>query len=248
MLRNQFIFMEKNSFVFVYVPKVACTNWKALLRHLSGFPDYLDSSLAHDKRKNGLVYLSDVAEWKEILADPGIAKYSFVRNPYTRILSAYLNKFEPLTRGDGAWLGAHFRAVYQTIGEYRRSAGHCDTSVSFEAFLDWLAHSGHPYVDDEHWVPQSRILSQDTISYDFVGRFERLKTDAAILMHRMKCEVPFPTQESLDFPATNSTQRLAAYYADREVALARKIYAADFQSLGYSLELPLASPTTRIEC
>ena len=233
--------MEKQAFVFVYVPKVACTNWKALLRHLSGFPDYLDSGLAHDKGRSGLVYLSDVPQWEAVLADPGIAKYSFVRNPYTRVLSAYLNKFEPLTRGDGEWLGPYFRAVYQAIGEYRKSAGYPDTRVSFEAFLDWLAHSGHPNVDNEHWVPQCRILSQETVNYDFVGRFENLKADAAFLMDRMGTGAPFPTQESLDFPGTNSARQLATYYTDAEAALVQGIYASDFESFAYSRDLVAAS-------
>ena len=239
-LRNHFIYLEEKSFVFAYVPKVACTNWKALLRYLSGFPDYLDSALAHDKRVNGLVYLSDVEKWREILDDPAIPKYSFVRNPFTRVLSAYLNKFEPLAQGEGEWLGPYFKAVYQAILAYRQQAGHAETTVTFGAFLDWLAHSGQPQIDNEHWTPQARILSPESVRYDFVGRFENLKADAALLMDRMGCDAPFPTQESLDFPGTNSTRRLAAYYSDNEVALARKVYAADFASFGYSLDLPPA--------
>jgi hypothetical protein len=241
-LRSHFIYMQNRAFVFAYVPKVACTNWKALLRHLSGFPDYLDSSLAHDRQRNGLVYLSDVAQWESILATTAIAKYSFVRNPFTRVLSAYLNKVEPLTRGDGEWLGPYFKAVFQSIQNFRTSKGHSDATVSFEAFLDWLAHSGHPHVENEHWVPQSRILSTEVVAYDFVGRFENLETDAAYLMDRMGCTVPFPTRESLDFPGMNSAQQIAAYYTDREAALVRKIYAADFDSLAYPRELPLTSP------
>jgi hypothetical protein len=241
MLRSHFIYMEKQAFVFAYIPKVACTNWKALLRHLSGFPDYLDSGLAHDKIRSGLVYLSDVPQWEAILADPRIAKYSFVRNPYTRVLSAYLNKFEPLTRGDGEWLGPYFSAVYQAIGAYRKSAGHADTRVSFEAFLDWLAHSGDPNVDNEHWVPQSRILSRHAVRYDFIGRFENLKADAAFLMDRMGTGVPFPTQESLDFPGTNSALQLATYYTSTEAALVQGIYASDFESFAYSRDLLAAA-------
>jgi hypothetical protein len=235
--------MEQKAFVFVYVPKVACTNWKALLRHLSGFSDYLDCDLAHDKRRNGLVYLSDVAEAEAdaLLRDRAIAKYSFVRNPYTRVLSAYLNKLEPLTRGDGDWLSPLYKSVYGAIAEYRKNAGHDDIAVSFGAFLDWLAHSGHPYVEDAHWLPQSRILSPDTVAYDFIGRFENLKTDAATLMDRMGCTVPFPTQEALDFPGTNSARRLTAFYTGDEAALVQQIYATDFNSLDYSRELPVAA-------
>ena len=149
---------------------------------------------------------------------------------------------QPLAQGQGEWLGPYFTALYHAILDYRRQAGHAEAAVSFEAFLDWLAHSGHPQVANEHWVPQVRILSPESVSYDFIGRFENLKADASVLMERMGCKVPFPTQESLDFPGTHSTQRVAAYYGERETALARQVYAADFDALGYSRSLPAAAP------
>jgi hypothetical protein len=237
-LLEHFIYLEKKRFVFVPVPKAACTNWKALLRHLSGFADYLDSGLAHDKQKNGLVYLSGVTEWRRILDDPTIAKYCFVRNPYTRVLSAYLNKLEPLTRGSGEWLGPYFRMVYKTIEDYRKQSGRSDASVSFGAFLDWLAHSGHECVTNEHWLSQSRILAPSMVEYDFVGRFENLRGDAALLMGRMGCDAPFPTQEALDFPGTNSARLMGTYYTNSEVDLVQEIYRNDFESFAYPLILP----------
>jgi hypothetical protein len=51
-----FIYMEKQSFIFVYNPKVACTNWKCILRYINGHKeDYLSARIAHNKELSGLI-------------------------------------------------------------------------------------------------------------------------------------------------------------------------------------------------
>ncbi|MFT4851511.1 MAG: hypothetical protein ACI83B_004077 [Sediminicola sp.] len=48
--------MEKQSFIFVYNPKVACTNWKCILRYINGHKeDYLSARIAHNKELSGLI-------------------------------------------------------------------------------------------------------------------------------------------------------------------------------------------------
>ena len=73
---KNFIYMEDRGFLFAYVPKVACTNWKSLLRYMSGKEDWLDNKLAHDKALGGLRYLDLNGEDAEILLDPSIRKYA----------------------------------------------------------------------------------------------------------------------------------------------------------------------------
>lgn len=237
---ENFIYLEARRFVFAYVPKVACTNWKALLRHLSGFQDYLDSSLAHDRVRSGLSFLSDNPRSAEILANSTIKKYAFVRNPFTRALSAYLNKVEPYVRGDTAWQLQYYAKIFSAIDDYRKRTSAPSSAVTFAVFLDWIARSGDPLTQGDHWLPQSRILSPSIVRYDFLGRFEKLQHDASILMRLIDCDVPFPTREALDFPGTNSEQQIAAYYSETEIDLVRKIYSEDFSAFAYSSEAPPA--------
>ena len=235
---RQFIYLEERRFIFVSVPKVACTNWKALCRYLSGHADYLDSGLAHNRVKSGLSYLSNFHHWEEILCDPKIFKFAFVRNPFTRALSAYLNKIEPFVRGED-WQSKHYRAVYMAIDNYRQQSGRKPVGVTFRLFLEWIANSGHPRVEDPHWLPQSLILEPSVVSYDFIGRFENLQTDARLVLRQIGCDIAFPTQEDLEFPSTNAANLLDGYYLDEELDLVRQIYRDDFISFGYSNELPL---------
>lgn len=77
------------------VPKAANSNWKYLIRKYEGFEDYSDLSKAHDKSRSGLKYLQDFTADRltELLKDPTILKFTFVRDPFSRTLSCYLNKF-----------------------------------------------------------------------------------------------------------------------------------------------------------
>ena len=94
---SNFIFLEPEGFIFSYVAKVACTNWKCLLRQKLGYADWLDPHLAHDRSRSGLPYLNTHADPLSIIESPEIKKYTMVRNPYSRVLSAFLNRLRLIT-------------------------------------------------------------------------------------------------------------------------------------------------------
>jgi hypothetical protein len=231
MLYQHFIYVASRRLLFVYVPKVACTNFKAVLRRLQGAADYLDAAIAHDRSRSGLCHLDQHPDRECIVRDPAVLRLSCVRNPYTRLLSAYLNKIEPLNDGDPEWLGPAARGAHAAIREH---AGHVD----FGAFADWIACSSHPLTSNEHWIAQSCILDPERVSYDFVGRFERLQQDAATLLQMMGADIGFPTREAVDFPATHAGSRLAEYYTPTIAARVHAAYADDFRNFGYAAELP----------
>ena len=233
---RHFIYMQDHAFLFAYVPKVACTNWKAVLRQLSGCADYLDCNLAHDRRGGDLVYLSERPDRDALLQDPALRRFAFVRNPYTRLLSAYLNKIEPLNHGDPDWIGPAAREAHRAAAGFAGQAP--DAAVGFGDFAHWIAASGHALARNEHWLPQSAILAPAQVHYDFIGRFERLREDAPHLLALMGAKIPFPTREQLDFPGTGAGSRVADYYTETIAATVAAAYADDFRDFGYSTALP----------
>ena len=231
---RNFIYNAERGFVFAYVPKVACTNWKSLLRYMAGHDDWLDNKLAHDKVNGGLVYLDPEGEDAEILADPGIRKYAMVRDPYSRILSAYLNKVEnrlpprPETEGED-----HFCKVVRDIDSYRRDTlGEAHyPEITFEVFLLWLRDSGSWFTKDEHWAPQTTLLRQPEVQFDFIGRFENMAEDAPKILAAMGCDQPFPTQKDVRFAPTGADEKMGRYYTDALKGYVQEIFEEDFLHL-----------------
>ena len=234
---KNFIYNEDRGFIFGYVPKVACTNWKSLLRYMAGHEDWLDNKMAHDKVNGGLRYLDLQGSDVDRLADPSIMKLTMVRDPYSRALSGYLNKVEkrlpvsPIEDGED-----HFIKVTRDIDEYRKSILGEDRypETSFEVFLLWLRDSGSWFTNDEHWAPQVTLLRQPEVKFDIIGRFENIENDAPRMLAAMECDQPFPTQKDVKFAPTNANEKLNRYYTEGLRELVQTIYADDFATFGYS--------------
>ena len=231
-----FIFGPERRYLFGFVPKSACTNWKCVLRHEHGHENYLNPRLAHDMQNGGLPYLStEENPWRPLL-DPAVRKSTCVRSPYTRVLSAYLNKIEPLVRGDGPeHLRKGFLKIYQAIDAFRAQCLPEKPQVDFECFLTWLdmARPGDPFAKNQHWRPQTQIIGNGQVEFDFIARFENLADDAPELLRRMGSTIAFPSQEQVKFPPTGAGSKTRSHYTPLAVQLVRRIYEADFSYLGY---------------
>ncbi|CAI6007524.1 unnamed protein product [Closterium sp. NIES-65] len=77
------------------LPKVACTSWRMWLRAMLHLPKPEDHLLAHSYEASGLGDLSQKFTEKEAtraMTRRGLFKFTFVRNPFSRVVSTYLNK------------------------------------------------------------------------------------------------------------------------------------------------------------
>lgn len=235
---KNFIYMEERGFIFAYVPKVACTNWKSLMRYMSGHEDWLDNKLAHDKVNGGIRYLDLSGSDSDLLTRADVRKYAMVRDPYSRILSAYLNKVEDLLPVKPETVGEdHFRKVVRDIDAFRRDRLGTEAfpTITFEVFLLWLKNSGSWFTKDEHWAPQSVLLRQPETTFDFVGRYENFEEDAQRMLSAMGCDERFPTQRDVQFPPTHARSKTERYFDENTGRLCEAIYAADFENFGYPI-------------
>lgn len=99
-------------------------------------------------------------------------KFTFVRNPYTRIIAAYLNKIIPNKNGK-------CNRVAKFLG---RSP---DTEISFSDFLEYLEQGG--INQNAHWARQHDLLPIPLEEFDFIGRTENLTNDLNyVLAHIFK--------------------------------------------------------------
>ncbi|CAN5675178.1 hypothetical protein BH23PSE1_BH23PSE1_16720 [soil metagenome] len=147
----------------------------------------------------------------------GVFAFTFVRDPYRRVLSAFADKIvqrRPQSRRFFAWLG-----------------GDDGAPPRFADFLRFLEAGG--LLTDAHWAPQCHLMLLPLERLDLVGRVESLETDLAhVLRAVFGTAAGAPVQSG---PRTDSHAMIARCYTPEAASSVERLYAADFAAFGYAM-------------
>ena len=212
-----------NNFFYREIPKAACSTVKRNLFLI----EYNDNeSLMPEDIHNRLTAPTQNLNSIRSEIDKYQRKYSpftfsITRNPYTRILSCYLDKFV-----NNQW---EKRNRCESIGFTPND------EISFENFLDAINEQYHSEMDI-HWLPQSTILQRYLIKYDYLGKLENFDHDFKLILQRIK----FNNEENTTFSnhrhhRTDSIRKLNEHYTNEILQKVNKIYELDFQQLDYKM-------------
>lgn len=213
---------QRNRYLYVENAKVACTTIKRSLQlaEFDGDLELLPENV-HDRSLSPLIAPSNnMALFRSVFAED-FFRFTFVRNPYTRALSCYLEKFA--------------ENEYER-GRLSPELG-LDSSVvpSFEEFL--VAVREQPLgMRDIHWERQAFLLCPNAMKYTFIGRFEQFGSHWKKVFEYLG--LPATGQAQMRH-STGASSRLSAHYGWRERALVREIYMEDFLTFGYGFGLDL---------
>jgi len=161
--------------IYVSVPKVASTRIKLTLAEAVG-----RHSLARGRRPRlrGLhgPRSMTVGSFHRLATDPGTLRFSFVRNPYARMVSCWADKWQdrPLVNGD-ALIDRYL--AHRTEIDAALPAG-ADRTLSFADFVTYASALAERRID-AHLQAQHDILAMPGIRLDFIGRIERFAADIA---------------------------------------------------------------------
>ncbi|MEW4528560.1 sulfotransferase family protein [Maioricimonas sp. JC845] len=236
-------------FVYVPIPKVACSSLKRWMLLLDGV---CPANVPHVHRHMRIHYSAGAhyGPWaRRRVATRKLFRFTFVRNPWDRLVSAFLNKF-PQRKPPAIPV---IDAVHRSRRGTRCSRSAEQRNITFREFVAWLDSIDLARAE-EHWRPQSHFLGCDT--YDFVGRFERLADDFHQLQQILQTDHPLPsfnatprrggiTTAIADIPADqlNSAPAYRDFYdASLRDAVAR-LYREDIDRFGYTFDMqpPLQS-------
>ncbi len=220
---SRLLFAPALGLAYVNNPKVACSSIKQALWIAASPGTFQEGTSPHDRVH--APFLPSPARLHDQLDQVvDAAKFTVVRNPYVRILSAYLDKVGRPDRDT---------AVFHPFA--RRFALQGDEEVSFSRFLE-LVSSEDPSFLDDHFAPQYVTTMSEFVPLDFVGRIEEVHLAWAFL------EGYGVTRSEHRPHATNARALVSQYYGDREVDMVSTFYRRDFELFGYSLDPAILDP------
>ena len=181
---SSFVDVSKR-YLYFEVPKAACTQMKELLRLQHGAPpiqlfvgnlmETRREMFVHARENVPLPSLVDLDEatQKEVLESDSFFRFTIVRDPYTRLVSAWKNKVVPCEPGA--------ERLYLEI-KGRLPDMHTKELIAFDEFVGYLQAKGDLTAFDPHWRRQVDHLFFDALSFSHVGKVE----DMSAIMARFQ--------------------------------------------------------------
>lgn len=141
----------------------------------------------------------------KIIPELDYISFTFVRNPYDRILSAW----------------KYFTTNNFAVGRMKKNNIIIGPHTTFEEFLD-ISINQH---SDHHWQPQTHYIPQDI---DFIGRLENFKRDYDALCNLIN----IPATELLH-EKKSERKHYSEYYNEKTKKIVDQIYMEDIIRFGY---------------
>lgn len=151
----QMLIVREHKLLYNPIAKCGSSSLRAAIVAMSGIPDEV-KALPLDTHTTGL-QVGDLPRQQalDILHDPEYVKFTVIRNPFQRLVSAYLEKFV-VNRLD-AGNQFHTRGVISTVTGRSLSQVDFNRSISFAEFVDYIV-AQRPEQLDPHWCPQYLYL------------------------------------------------------------------------------------------
>lgn len=216
--------LSARPFVYMKNHKAACSTVVAtLLRQTGSHPETaisdLDAATIHNPPKrliaSGRKGLT-VDRAVQALGSGAVFKFTFVRDPVSRTISAFADKIV----GGGRQKTRLLRYLGRPAGD----------DITLSEFLDIIAHDAGAMDLDRHWRPQWKEISYDQIAYDFIGRVENLTGD---LSHVVR------TCFSTEDPMIQDTRKTIQHTSE-SAELKQTLTTADKRNLVSALEADFA--------
>ena len=175
-------------------------------------------------------------------------KFTFVREPFERILSAYKDKFV-YPRFPPRKLKNHGTLILKNVrpNASRRAMKKLD-DITFHEFIEYLVTKGSnksTSVMDWHWDNYVNICGMCAIHYDFIGHYETFDQDLADF--KEAAGLTPEEAERFDARASNKSDTassLLSYYSQipkEWIDVLGQLYRANFEMFNYDFPGPLKS-------
>lgn len=213
---------KKHNYIYVSTPKVACSTIILTLQRMELDDTSFNRDVLNDIHRPELSPLlrpSVINDFKRLVISDDMIKFCFVRNPYTRLLSAYFFVLYKSKKPEVYMNKLGFDSSFK------------DKKITFNQFVNAIKKQPIAFMD-WHWKPQYYLTVQRKINYDFIGRFETFQEDFKYIMSKIN-----PEHEkyliSVQSHKTDSDELLHQYYNPEIEEEVYNIYKKDFELFKY---------------
>lgn len=209
MLLSRALFNPRLGIVYQPIPKNACTLFKTeMLRHSDEWSQFVTSQTslhAFIWHQASSLKVRDIVAW----SDPRWLRLVILRNPFHRLVSAYIDKFVK-------WGGQHVEPfilpIIRHVQRCRPGEEDLDRGVSFREFVHYVC-ARPDFALDEHWRSQASFLGGAfggaAGGIDHAGRFEDLRATFTLIEQRSDIRIT----ENVDALLPNDTPKMTNWAA-----------------------------------
>eukprot|EP00210_Caulerpa_lentillifera_P002249 g2161.t1 len=241
--------LKEFNFGLCVFPKGGSTMFKMFMKRLMHVKNWNISINVHGPNKNGLTTLNiqkKPIEAQRAFEDPNYIKGAIVRNPASRVISAYLGKIVRAHR-----YGA-IDGLSTIVKKYKRAP-------TFEEYVNVLTDEGSNSITIErHFRSQTSYCGLNNTKFDFVGDLDHLHDDFIEFAESVGVWEEYGASgwgpngnESIvdtwiyKSAPHKSTENIWKYFNEDLLKKVFNFYREDFEMLGYSLdELLQSKPRT----
>lgn len=219
----------KYKYLYVETPKVACSTIKSCLQKMELEDENFyreDFEAIHKREFSPLLKASQAGNLNNLINNSNVFKFCFVRNPYTRLLSAYLDKIVKCKPAKAN--------ILKAMGY---NSSDLNIPISFDEYITTI-YSQSIAEMDPHWRIQYFQTCQESIPFDYIGRLESFNKDFIQILSTLLNTNPslyFTTEQR---HSTNSKNLLSNYYTPPLKAMIAEKYSVDFTYFNYPQTLP----------
>lgn len=230
MNRGQFNYFAnpsaKYNYLFMENPKVASTSILSALHEAEADQDFVFPENPHVRAESPIPMMKSLPEDRQVEALTGADtfRFTFVRNPFRRLVSAYLSKIDRPYRAK-----AEILAVLNGVSPAEITD--LTQTVSFREFVEVISTMDGRSMNP-HWKPQVDQVVPHLIDYDLIGRFENLADDFGTVCERVMPGKNISLSRSMN--KTRSREAFDALYTPDLIKMVLDIYERDFVVFNYS--------------
>lgn len=239
-LLERFLVDDEHGLLYCYIPKVASTNWKKILMMLTKKTDVtdvsrIDSDSAH--KNNRMLTLEKYSGAEIDFRLKNYMKFTFVRHPFERLVSAYNNKLVE----DNSFY--HMNYGRRIIRKYRKNPSKqslkSGDGVLFAEFVQFVIDEWRTgQLMDVHWRPMVDLCTPCHIHYDVIGKFETLKQDADFVLDSANQTLVREFPQFHPAISKSSDKFYAEQLTEKQLdSILFHVYKYDFELFGYSTDL-----------